>query len=365
MARTDPLPVRRRRRGARGVPRAVVGGGSRRREPPRVTQVTSSPHAGGSTAARSARKTGASAPTPAPAPGPTTLVPMSIATRVLDLLTGDEPNQPRLTWYGPADERVELSGRVLANWVTKATNLLVEEGEVEPGARVLLDIPVHWRALVWAMATWCAGGELVLPEEDSFDEDAALDDDPYEPDAVDDVDDGDEAEELEEEDEGSSFIADETAEEPDIAVTSRPAGAPSAGLVLVVALPALATQVDEPIPEGALDAAAALLGHGDHLGFVQEPADTDAALSGPEVAGSAGGPVTYGELAQWCRDQTPASHRDEPQPRVLCCPRNHVEMLAHAVAAWRSGGSLVLLGVDVDAGRFDEIEAAERAVVRC
>src|SRR5690606_14046067 len=112
-------------------------------------------------------------------------------------------------------------------WVTKATNLLVEEGEVEPGTRVLLDIPVHWRALVWAMATWCAGGELVLPEEDSFDEDAALDDDPYEPDAVDDVDDGDEAEELEEEDEGSSFIADETAEEPDIAVTSRPAGAPS------------------------------------------------------------------------------------------------------------------------------------------
>ncbi|WP_330998305.1 TIGR03089 family protein [Georgenia wutianyii] len=88
---------------------------------------------------------------------------MSIATKVLDLLTGDEPNQPRLTWYGPDDERVELSGRVLANWVTKATNLLVEEGEVGPGTRVLLDVPVHWRALVWAMATWCAGGELVLP----------------------------------------------------------------------------------------------------------------------------------------------------------------------------------------------------------
>src|SRR5690625_2734237 len=249
MARTDPLPVRRRRRGARGVPRAVVGGGSRRREPPRVTQVTSSPHAGDSTAARSARKTGASAPTPAPAPGPTTLVPMSIATRVLDLLTGDVPIQPRLTWYGPADERVELSGRVLANWVTKATSLLVEEGEVEPGTRVLLDIPVHWRALVWAMATWCAGGELVLPAEDTFDDDAELDDDPYEPDPVDDGDD-EASEDDDGEDEGSSFVADETAEEPDIAVTSRPDGVPSAGLVLVVALPALAMQVDEPIPEG-------------------------------------------------------------------------------------------------------------------
>ncbi len=289
---------------------------------------------------------------------------MSIATRVLDLLTGDEPNQPRLTWYGPDDERVELSGRVLANWVTKATNLLVEEGEVEPGSRVLLDIPVHWRALVWAMATWCAGGELVLPAEDTFDDDAELDDDPYEPDPVDDGDD-EASEDDDGEDEGSSFVADETAEEPDIAVTSRPDGVPSAGLVLVVALPALAMQVDEPIPEGALDAAAALMSYGDDLGFVQEPVDTDAALSGPEVSGAAGGPVTYGELAQWCRDQTPASHRDEPQPRVLCCPRNHVELLAHAVAAWRSGGSLVLLGEDVDAGRFDEIETAERAVVRC
>lgn len=289
---------------------------------------------------------------------------MSIATRVLDLLTGDEPNQPRLTWYGPDDERVELSGRVLANWVTKATNLLVEEGEVEPGTRVLLDVPVHWRALVWAMATWCAGGELVLPAEEEFvddDEDEASAD-PYEPDddGADDYDD-----DVEDDDEDSVFVADDSPEEPDIAVTSRATGAPSAGLVLVVALPALAMQVEEPIPSGAVDAAAALMSYGDALGHVEEPAPTDAALSGPEVAGSTGGPVPYGELAEWCREQTPASHRDEDRPRVLCSPGNHLEMLAHAVAAWRAGGSLVLLGEDVDASRFDAIEAAERAVVRC
>ncbi len=290
---------------------------------------------------------------------------MSIATRVLDLLTGDEPNQPRLTWYGPDDERVELSGRVLANWVTKATNLLVEEGEVEPGSRVLLDIPVHWRALVWAMATWCAGGELVLPPEDDFADDGEDDafDDPYEPEGTDLDDDEDEVE-LDDDDE-SVFVPDETAEEPDIAVTSRATGAPSAGLVLVVALPALAMRVDEPIPGGAVDAAAALMSYGDDLGYVQEPTATDAALSGPEVAGTAGGPVPYGELAQWCREQTPASHRDEENPRVLCAPGNHVDLLAHAIAAWRAGGSLVLLGEDVDASRFDEIEAAERAGVRC
>ncbi len=283
---------------------------------------------------------------------------MSIATKVLDLLTGDEPNQPRLTWYGPEDERVELSGRVLANWVTKATNLLVEEGEVEPGSRVLLDVPVHWRALVWAMATWCAGGELVLPAE----EDGTTDDDTDEP-AFPDLDEDEDAQDGD--DDESVFVPDETAEEPDIAVTSRPSGAPSAGLVLVVALPALAMHVEEPIPAGAVDAAAALMTYGDHLDLVQEPGRTDNALSGPEIAGSTGGPVPYGELAEWCREQTPACHRDEERPRVLCAPRDHVEMLAHAVAAWRAGGSLVLLGEDVDSSRFDAIQAAERAAVRC
>ena len=293
---------------------------------------------------------------------------MSIATKVLDLLTGDEPNQPRLTWYGPDDERVELSGRVLANWVTKATNLLVEEGEVEPGSRVLLDVPVHWRALVWAMATWCAGGELVLPAEDDFaDEDDHTHDDPYEPDLTDAEEDDEDEDDVDNylDEDDSVFVPDETAEEPDIAVTSRPGGAPSAGLVLVVALPALAMHVEDPIPDGAVDAAAALMTYGDHLGYVQEPAAQHNALSGPEVAGSTGGPVPYGELAEWCRQQTPACHRDEERPRVLCVPGSHTEMLGHAVAAWRAGGSLVLLGEDVDSGRFDEIAGAERATVRC
>lgn len=287
---------------------------------------------------------------------------MSIATRVLDLLTGEEPNQPRLTWYGPDDERVELSGRVLANWVTKATNMLVEECDVEPGSRVLLDVPVHWRALVWAMATWCAGGELVLRPEDDFavdDDEDLVPDDPYEPELTDD------GEEEDADDDESVFVPDETPEEPDVAVTSRASGAPSAGLVLVVALPALAMHVEDPIPSGAIDAAAALMGYGDHLGYVQEPTDEDAALSGPEVAGSAGGPVHYRELADWCREQTPASHRDEERPRVLCTPGSHSEMLAHAVAAWRAGGSLVLLGEDVDSARFTAIAADEHATVRC
>lgn len=286
---------------------------------------------------------------------------MSIATRVLDLLTGDEPNQPRLTWYGPNDERVELSGKVLANWVTKAANLLAEEGEVEPGSRVLLDVPVHWRALVWALATWCAGGELVLPAEDEFDEDPfADDDDAYEPE-----DDDEDPEELDEDEDDEAFVPDIDSDAPEVAVTSRPDAAPDAELVLVIALPALAMRVEEAIPAGALDAAAALMSYGDDLGYVQEPEPSDRALSGPDIDGSDDGAVPYTDLAEWCLQQTPASHRGENRPRVLCIARNHAEMLAHAVAAWHAGGSLVLLGEDVPATQFDEIATSEHATVRC
>src|SRR5699024_4296186 len=100
---------------------------------------------------------------------------MSVATTVLTQLAESGGTQPRLTWYGADDERVELSGRVLANWVTKAANLLTEEADLSPGSRVLLDLPIHWRAAVWALATWTAGGEVVLPGMTETDEDDDVD----------------------------------------------------------------------------------------------------------------------------------------------------------------------------------------------
>ena len=45
-------------------------------------------------------------------------------TTIRDLvlaLAATEPTRPRLTWYGTAGERVELSSRVLTNTVVKAT----------------------------------------------------------------------------------------------------------------------------------------------------------------------------------------------------------------------------------------------------
>jgi uncharacterized protein (TIGR03089 family) len=81
-------------------------------------------------------------------------------TTIRDLvraLAATEPTRPRLTWYATAGERVELSSRVLTNTVVKATNLLVAEVDAEPGTRVALDLPAHWRTLVWALATWTSG----------------------------------------------------------------------------------------------------------------------------------------------------------------------------------------------------------------
>lgn len=85
----------------------------------------------------------------------------------IDLMTklrSGHSTSPRLTWYGPDAERVELSGRVLDNWVAKTSNLLQDELDAEPGMRIRLDLPVHWKSLIWALAAWQLGMELVLSD---------------------------------------------------------------------------------------------------------------------------------------------------------------------------------------------------------
>lgn len=72
---------------------------------------------------------------------------------------------PRLIWYGPGHERVELSGRVLENWVAKTSNMLMEELDAEAGTVVALDMPPHWKTLVWALASWQVGAVTLLDGE--------------------------------------------------------------------------------------------------------------------------------------------------------------------------------------------------------
>ncbi|MCU1536210.1 MAG: hypothetical protein JWP82_561, partial [Humibacillus sp.] len=89
-----------------------------------------------------------------------------LPTEVLAALIAADPAGPRLTWYddepGPtAGERIELSARVLLNWVSKAANLLQDDADAGPGTTVGLDLPAHWRSVYWALATWSVGATVV------------------------------------------------------------------------------------------------------------------------------------------------------------------------------------------------------------
>jgi len=161
-------------------------------------------------------------------------------TTIADLtaLLHREPGRPRLTWYGDDGERVELSGAVLDNWVSKTTNLLVEEFDAEPGTRVLLDLPGHWRTVMWAFAAWRTGACVVL--------------------------------------------ADPAGGSPaDVVVTDRPDRHGQGGQVVAVSLPALARRFDGDLPAGAVDAASAVMTYGDAIGWVPAVDPASPALVGP------------------------------------------------------------------------------------
>ena len=236
---------------------------------------------------------------------------------ILATLTQD-PGRPRLTWYGPDDERVELSGAVLANWVTKTSNLLVEELDAAPGTVVALDLPAHWRTLVWALAVWRTGAtlSLVSPKDDEV--------------------------------------------EADVAITHRPEAWAAYDVPLVaVALPALARSFGDGLPAGALDAAGAVMTYGDALGPVVDPVPDSLAI----VTGAFRGAVTvsYNDLVDWAESARVAPQGDRilltsDADCVTCAdePTTHhadhlgrrgklLQTLRSSLNAWSTGGSVVLL----------------------
>lgn len=236
---------------------------------------------------------------------------------VADVLTSlhREPGRPRLTWYGPDPERVELSGAVLDNWVTKTANLLVEELDAGPGTRVVLDLPPHWRTLVWALAAWRVGA-CVVPAQSA-------------PPAV--------------------------PPHGDVVVTTDPAAWTGAGApVVAVALPALARRFDGDLPSGALDAASSVMTYGDALGWVP---DGDPRSPAVEAGGAT---VPHAELLTWARGTTgtPDGARallavPGPTPHgVLTFLRQSLDVLGRA-------GSLVLLTPGRDAERVERLARTE------
>ncbi|VTY05797.1 TIGR03089 family protein [Rothia mucilaginosa] len=67
---------------------------------------------------------------------------------------------PALIWYSDDGERIELSGRVLMNWVNKAANLLIEECDLTADEAFDLQAPLHWRPLVVGLAALRVGVTL-------------------------------------------------------------------------------------------------------------------------------------------------------------------------------------------------------------
>jgi uncharacterized protein (TIGR03089 family) len=89
-----------------------------------------------------------STPVPAPCDVP----------RLLHLLQA-EP-QPRLTWVSRDGDRVELSGRVLVNWVAKTAGLLQDECDLQPDGVLRTALGPSWRAPVLWLAAWHLGARV-------------------------------------------------------------------------------------------------------------------------------------------------------------------------------------------------------------
>jgi uncharacterized protein (TIGR03089 family) len=84
------------------------------------------------------------------------------------LRTGAAAARPLITFYDDATgERIELSGATTINWAAKAANLLQEECDVEPGARVAALLPAHWQTAAVLLAAWWCGAEVVPGPEDA------------------------------------------------------------------------------------------------------------------------------------------------------------------------------------------------------
>lgn len=177
---------------------------------------------------------------------------------LLRALLDDAPGRPRLTWYGRSGERVELSAKVLDNWVAKTANLLVDELDAGPGVRVAVALPTHWRTAVWLLATWATGACTVLvPPGRPVPGDVQV------------------------------LVASDGAVLRD---------APSGVQPVAVALGSLATSFGPELPLGAMDAAVDIRSHGDVFVPFIRPEPDDLALTGIATDGTATGDLLHGDL---------------------------------------------------------------------
>ena len=208
----------------------------------------------------------------APLPAGTPRDVPALLRRLLD----DDPGRPRLTWYGPGGERVELSAKALDNWVAKTANLLVNELDAGPGSRVAITLPTHWRLVCWLLATWSVGACAVLPGGSAGGSSGGSSG-------------------------GSAYGAPGAGTPPsaDVLVSADAAVLATAGTgyAVAVALPALAAGYGPGLPPGAIDAASDVRAQGDVFVPPVLPVPGDPALDLPGgLQLRPGEQLRYGEL---------------------------------------------------------------------
>jgi uncharacterized protein (TIGR03089 family) len=239
---------------------------------------------------------------------------------LLASLIRSDPARPRLTWYddqpGPTQgERIELSGKVLGNWVAKAANLLQEDLEVGPGSRVAVDLPPHWRAAYWLLAVWSVGAEAVVGPVD---------------------------------------------ESVDLVVTTEPHRHPNACQLLAVTPAALARSWGGArLASGTIDEAKELATYGDRFEPWGAPGGLDLALSTQDRS------WTYGELVPAARAAAAEAGLAE-QARVMTA-LGPAQAVGAWLSAWAVDGSVVLFRTANDArddAALGRRAAAERVTDR-
>lgn len=234
---------------------------------------------------------------------------------LLDFLRSSRPTSPRLIWYGDNHERIELSGKVLDNWVAKTSNLLVDELDAEPGQLISLQLPPHWKAVIWALACWQTGCIVSTVSANTGSASTELN--------------------------GREPLA--TVVSTDEALTALAELGSAGGIAVAVAPGALQPGWSGELPVGALDYAADVRSHGDVF-FVQGQAEeTDPALDG------ASGQFTYASLFECERPAPPLGANLLVQARN---PNSLDHVLRQCLAVWAADGCVVLAetGLDLDPG---------------
>lgn len=229
-------------------------------------------------------------------------------------------SSPCLTWYG--QDRIELSGQVVNNWVTKTQNLLAGDLAAEPGGVLALGLGLSWRDLLWRIAGWGLGLTVKNLTADAP---------------------------------GSKEMTDLIAD-PDLVACAISDPAAGSGFVesgietYLVSLSPLAWRYPESLPAGFLDGNREVLAQADQLLFPLPSenfalADTDFRVS---VDGKAST-----DFSRWCEQKVPGRRilikvPEDATPQSLALVVGQI---------WRYQGAAVVL--EPNCGEIEKISSVE------